>query len=384
MSYLLQIPKKIIGGIGSLDNIKDLLKDINTKKATIITDNGVKNANLIEKPLDLLKSIGISIEIVENVPSEPEIGQVEDIFSSIKNKTPDILIGIGGGSVMDVTKLISVMMTNKESLEEIISTGIIKNKGITTMMIPTTAGTGSEVTKNSIVTNPEQQVKITLSHELLIPDYVIADPLMTVKLPPAITASTGMDALTHAIECYISKKANPFSDTFALRAVRLIARSIKKAYDNGKDIAARLDMSIGALYGGVCINSSGTAAVHALAYPLGGKYKVPHGVANAMLLPYVIEFNSDVIEDKLADIYNEMGLPNQEKLNNREKSCDVIKNIYLLVKELNIPNSIRNYGITENDVEEMARAASQITRLMSNNPKKMSVNDIIDIYRKLL
>jgi alcohol dehydrogenase class IV len=249
--------------------------------------------------------------------------------------------------------------------------------------VPTTAGTGSEATPNAIVLVPEEEVKIGIVNSKLVPDCVILDPLMTLNLPPAVTAATGMDALAHAIECYTSKKANPFSDTFALKAVGLISNSLRRAYREGQNIDARHDMLLGALFGGMCISTSGTTAVHALAYPLGGKYRMPHGLSNAVLLPHIMQFNLDAVEDRFRDIAVAMGL-DVAGLTTRKAAEKMIENLYALNKDLNIPSGIAAQGVTEADLDGLVEAASKVTRLLENNPKPLAKSDMRAIYRRLL
>jgi len=249
-------------------------------------------------------------------------------------------------------------------------------------MIATTAGTGSEATPNAIVTIPEQGLKVGIVSRNFMADYVILDPMLTVKLPPAITASTGIDALAHAIECFISKKANPFSDMLALTAIRLICSSIKTAYTTGENLQARHNMILGSFYGGMCIASSGTTAVHALSYPLGGRYKIPHGVSNAMLLAHVMEFNKDLIVDKLSRVAFEMEI--EVGAASKDEVADkVIEGLHSLVRELNIPSDLRQYGVGKKDIDTLVEEASKVTRLLDNNPKVLSRNDMEKIYKKL-
>jgi len=294
-----------------------------------------------------------------------------------------MVIGIGGGSAMDVAKIVAVMLTNDIELTELLKAAKLSNKGIPTLLIPTTAGTGAEVTPNAIVLVPEQELKIGIVSEKMMADRVILDPLMTVNLPPAITASTGMDALAHAIECYISHKANPFSDSFALKAIQLIYRSLRKAYHDGYDLEARHDMLLGATFGGICIATSSTTAVHALAYPLGGKYRIAHGLSNAILLPHVMKFNLDCCEEKFRDIAVAMGV-DVAGLSAKIAAERMIDNLYALIEDLNIQCNLREKGITDNDVDQMVEAALKVTRLLANNPKPMTAADIRQIYQKLL
>lgn len=381
--YSLEIPRKVIAGIDSIESLKDIITKEKAKKILIITDKGVWNAGLVERPIEILKSCGCTVEIVNNTPPEPEASQIDEIFESVKSMACQMVIGIGGGSSMDAAKIISVLMTNKSSVKEILGTDRIKNKGVPTLMIPTTAGTGSEATPNAIVLVPEEKLKVGIVSNKLIPDYIILDPRLTVKLPPSITANTGMDALIHAMECYISIKANPFSNTFALRAINLISNSIRRAFNNGEDINARHDMLIGSFYGGVCIAASGTAAVHALSYPLGSVYRIPHGLSNAILLPYVMEFNMDAAIEKYRDMAIAMGI-DVNGLSSEQAAQKMVESLYDLTRDLNIKSPLKEMNISERELDEIVESASKVTRLLDNNPKKLSSEDIKMIYKKIL
>ena len=227
---------RIVAGINSIENIKDFAAEYDAQKALIITDQGVWKAGLIERPKNILEAAGLQVEVINTTPPEPAVNHVNEIFDKAKKLNCQLMIGIGGGSAIDVAKIVAVMLTNDVSLSDLLGGAKIEKRGIPTLMIPTTAGTGAEATQNAIFLVPEQESKIGIVSSRLVPDYAILDPNMTIALPPAVTASTGMDALCHAIECYISKKANPLSDTYALRAISLISRSIRKAYKDGKNI----------------------------------------------------------------------------------------------------------------------------------------------------
>ena len=383
MIYTLLNVGRIIAGPGSLSTIQEIPAAYGAEKVLIITDQGVWNAGLIEKPKTILESAGFRVAVIHDTPPEPAVDQVKTIFQQAKTLEGQMIIGIGGGSAMDVAKLVSVLLTNDVSLEQLLGKTQIAHRGLPTLMVPTTAGTGSEATPNAIVLVPEEEVKIGIVNNKLIPDCVILDPMMTLNLPPAVTAATGMDALAHAIECYTSKKANPFSDTFALKAVGLISNSLRRAYREGQNIDARHDMLLAALFGGMCISTSGTTAVHALAYPLGGKYRMPHGLSNAVLLPHIMQFNLDAVEDRFRDIAVAMGL-DVAGLTTRKAAEKMIENLYALNKDLNIPSGIAAQGVTEADLDGLVEAASKVTRLLENNPKPLAKSDMRAIYRRLL
>ena len=276
-----------------------------------------------------------------------------------------------------------VLLNNDVTLRELLNKAPIARRGLPTLMIPTTAGTGSETTPNSIVLVPEDELKVGIVSPKLLPDCVILDPKMTLGLPPAITASTGMDALCHAIECYTSKKGNPFSEMIALKAISLISRSIRRAFNTGTDIDARHDMLLGAMYGGMCIATSSTTAVHALAYPLGGKYRIAHGVSNAILLPFVMRFNAVGNEDKFRDVAVAMDL-DVDPADSKAATEKFIEAIFELNRDLQIPSDLKRWNITEADLDTLVEGAAKVTRLLDNNPRPMNKADIRAIYTQLI
>ncbi len=383
VNYTLLNAGKIVAGLNSSEGLAAEVAALGARKVLIITDKGVANAGLVDKPRQLLAAAGIKVELVDDTPPEPAVEQVEAIFGAVKDRGCELVIGIGGGSSMDVAKLVAIMLNNAITLRQMLAKEPIEKRGLPTIMVPTTAGTGAEVTPNAIVLVPEEELKVGIVSSKMLPDCVILDPLLTVKLPPAITAATGMDALTHAIECYTSKKANPFSDTFALKAVSLIAGGIRRAYRDGGDVDARHDMLLGAMFGGLCIATSSTTAVHALAYPLGGKYRMPHGLSNAILLPHVMSFNLDAAADRFRDIAVAMGLA-VAGLTARQAAEKMVENLFSLLADLNIAASLKDRGITAAELDAMVEAAAKVTRLLDNNPKPMAKADMRAIYAKLL
>ena len=375
---------KIIAGAGSIKQIKDVVSDFGAKNIVIITDQGVWKTGLVDKPKQILESAGIHVHVINDTPPEPSVEQVNAIFTQANKFACQMIIGIGGGSSMDTAKLVSLLLTNKINLDDLVKgKAKITYRGVPTLMIPTTAGTGSEATPNAIVLVPEEDLKVGIVSDKMVSDCVILDPEMTTGLPKHITANTGMDALCHAMECYISKKANPFSDTFALKAVSLISRSIRTAYNDGENLAAREDMLLGATFGGISIATSSTTAVHALSYPLGGKYHIPHGLSNAILLPSVMEFNLDVCEDKFKDIAVAMGL-DVTNCTTRQAAEKMIANLYSMIKDMHVTCDLREKGINEKVLDELIDAASKVTRLLDNNPKVVTKDDMRTIYKKLL
>ncbi len=383
--YSFQTAKQIIAGKESLKRLKDDIKLVNKniKSALIISQPSISDLGFVGTIKEQLEDQGIYVNINLDILPEPTVENIEDVFQQTSNTQYDVLIGIGGGSVLDTTKILSVLITNDKQVRELLGTDLVEKAGVPTVLIPTTSGTGAEVTPNAIVTIPEEELKIGIVSNHLLPALVVLDPLLTVGLPKPITAATGMDAFTHSLESFISNKANPLSDMFALESIRLIASSIVEAYENGSSVEAREKMLVGSMYGGMALTSAGTAAVHALAYPLGGKFKIPHGVANSMLLPHVMEFNLDACTERLALVAEPMGLAVSD-LSAEEKARKVIEKISEWTATLEIPQDLQAYGVVEEDISSLAVSAAQVTRLLNNNPKKVSTDEMEAIYRRLL
>ena len=383
--YQFQTAQNIVAGPNSLQLLGEKLSLLGVKvsSALIITQPPMVDMGYVEQIVSQLEAKGVSVHTNTNILPEPTLENIEQVFEATASKDYDVLIGIGGGRVLDTTKILSVLKTNDASVEQLLGTDLVANSGVPTILIPTTSGTGAEVTPNAIVTLPDQELKVGIVSKYLLPTLVILDPVLTLKLPKPITAATGMDAFTHSLESFISTKANPISDMFALESIRLISSSIVEAYQNGESIEAREKMLVGSMYGGMALTSAGTAAVHALAYPLGGKYKIPHGVANSMLLPHVMKYNMDAITDRLALVAEPMGI-STHGLSNSQLAEKVVEKIVEWTNVLEIPQDLKNYGVKEEELPEISVSASQVTRLLNNNPKKLSVADIEAIYRHLL
>lgn len=384
-NYQFQSAERILAGVDSIKKLANELQGVTkeAKKVLILTQPFIIDLDFFKSITTELEAEGLQVDLNTELEPEPTDANIEGIYRSIKSEGYDVLIGLGGGSVLDGTKLLSVLITNECLLEDILGTDLVEKEGLPTVLIPTTSGTGSEVTPNAIVTFPAKELKIGIVSKYLLPKLVILDPVLTVSLPKAITAATGMDAFTHSLESFISNKANYISDTFALESIRLISQSIVTAYKEGNNLEAREKMLIGATYGGMALTAAGTAAVHALAYPLGGKFHVTHGVANSMLLPHVMEYNMDAIVERLTEVALPMGIKT-EGLSAEETAQKVVEQIKDWTKQLEIPQNLGEFGVTEDDLQGLAEAAFDVKRLMDNNPKHVPVEDIKKIYQKLL
>ncbi|MDF2837517.1 MAG: alcohol dehydrogenase, partial [Paenibacillus sp.] len=326
---------------------------------------------------------GIGYRCSLEVKPEPTIENLETVYGSHREDGYDVVIALGGGSVLDAAKVLSVLPANDVSIVSMLGVDAIEKPGLPTVLIPSTSGTGSEVTPNAIVTLPEQELKTGIVSRHLLPRLVILDPLLTLTLPPAITAATGMDAFTHAFESFISRKANPISDMYALEAMRLISGNIEIAYNEGKNVQAREAMLLASTYGGMALSSAGTAAVHAMAYPIGAKYNIPHGTANSMLLPHVTSFNLDAIEPRMPKVAAALGFV--ERAGGSGKAAPyVLGRIDEWTKALRIPQTLEAFGAKRDHIPELAAAAARVTRLMDNNPKPMTIEQIEEVYLCLL
>lgn len=381
--YQIKIPSSIFAGEGSLEKVKDLIVSADAKQIIIFTDKGIKNSGLLGLLTKQLDEAGYSYQIIDSVKAEPSYQDVENIMKEVEGCDGDLMIAIGGGSVMDCAKLCTVLKGADYSVKDLLDNPAQAKKGMKSIMIPTTCGTGSEATCNAIVAIPEEQSKKGIVNENMIPDYVILDPSMIRKLPKNIVAATGVDALAHAVECFTSKKATPISDIYALESAKLIFGNIKEAYSNPENMEAKSSMMLGALLGGVAITGSGTTAVHALSYPLGGKYHIPHGVSNAILFSHVMEFNKDACEDRLTRICDAIrpDFSSKEKADKAQYVIDEIKDI---VNVTNIPVNLSEFGVKPEDIDFLTDAGSRQTRLLVNNMKELSLEDIRGLYKKVL
>ncbi len=377
--YSIRLPQKVYGGVNAIENLRGIASKFT--KVVLFTDKSIGKAGLVARPLKLLKEAGVLCEVLDNVPTEPMADDAAALISDFRKLEADLIVAVGGGSVMDIAKLAAVLDTGDYTLRDLLEDPARAQKQVKTVMIPTTAGTGSEATPNSIVTVPEKELKVGIVNECMVADYIILDAYFTQNLPYAIAASTGIDALCHAIECYTGKKANPFSDIFAMEAMGLIFSNLEAACIPAGSYAAKSAMLTASFYAGIAIAAAGTTAVHALAYPLGGKYRIAHGVSNAMLLAPVMKFNEDAVRSRLAAIHDRL---NGGEGSQEEKSVRVIERITKLVNDLGIPTSLTQMGVPAQDLEILVEKAMEVKRLLDNNAKRLEEKDVRAIYQQIL
>lgn len=381
--YQVKIPPCVYAGEGSIEKIKDIVAKEKAKAVMVFTDKGIRATGLLELLTVQLDEIHAAYRIFDDLKPEPSYTDVEEVLAQAEDFDGDFVVALGGGSVMDAAKLTAILKNAPYTIRDLLSDPTIAQKQLRSAMIPTTCGTGAEATCNAIVAVPEEQSKKGIVNDNMIPDYVILDAQMIRKLPKQIVAATGVDALAHTVECYTSRKATPLSDTYALAGAKLIFGSIRQAYENPDDMEAKNRMLLGAFYGGVAITASGTTAVHALSYPLGGKYHIAHGVSNAILFAHVMEFNKDACEQRLAELCDAIH-PAYVSRSSEEKAQYVIDEIRDIVKATQIPTDLEQFGVRMEDLDFLVDAGSKQTRLLVNNRKELSLDDIREIYLKVL
>ena len=384
--YELKMPKAVYSGENALEQIGAILAQNQVKRLAVFTDKGIEGAGLLDFPMAEVKKTAVDVIVLDELPPEPSYMEAQKLVDACKASGADFIMAVGGGSVMDTAKLASILMTDEYGIRELLDTPGLAKKCVKSLMIPTTAGTGAEATPNAIVAVPEKELKVGIVNPEMIADYVILDAVMIKKLPRKIAAATGVDAMAHAIECWTGNKANPFSDVFALQALDMIFNNIEKACDDPDAMAEKNAMQIASFLAGVAITASGTTAVHALSYPLGGKYHIAHGVSNAILLAPVMRFNEPACRGRLAEAYDRCLAKHADSaaLTEAEKSAAVIRRLEEIVKHLDIPVSLQEFGVPKEDLEGLVAAGMDVKRLLNNNLRPVTAEDARRIYLEVL
>lgn len=373
---------RTVSGLHATRDIGSMLDGYGLRRVLVLTDAGVKAAGIADGIIASIQATVSAVNEITDLAREPGVEDVDAVMAAARTFEPDCVVGIGGGSVLDVAKLCAVLVKSEHSVLDLLDGTPVPAHSTFTCLVPTTAGTGSEGTKNAIIAIPSRQTKGAVVHERLLPDLVFLDPALTLSLPRHMTASTGMDALCHAMECFISRKANEMSDLLATDAMRRIARSLRKAADDERNIDARSDMLLASYYAGMCITLAGTNAVHALSYPLGVEYHVPHGQANAMLLPVVMEQNALALPEKTRTAAECFGYDAGD--GGQSPAEYLVAELHSLVADLGIETSLATYGVKPDHVDSLTESAVGNRRLMDNNPFELSGEQVRSMYLKLI
>ena len=372
----ISFPGKLVFGKGTLEQLPDEIAALSAGKVLIVTITPLLNQ--IKPLIAKLEEKGVKVTLNTNITNEPSFADVQQMLDEVKGFNPDAVVGIGGGSVLDVAKLIAALLDNEQGLKDIVGIGFLKSRPKKLICLPATSGTGSEVSPNSILVDETDNQKKGFISPFLVPDIVYVDPLLTMSVPPAITAATGLDALTHCLEAYTNLFAHPLIDVYAFEGMRLIAAHIVTAVQNGNDEEARTQVAMGSLLGGFCLGPVNTAGVHALSYPLGSTFHLAHGLSNALLLPYIMEFNYVAAPKRYADVAIALGCEREaDDIKTALKGIDKIRS---LISACGIPARLRDVNIPKEAIPQMAIDAMKITRLLKNNPRPITEADAIDIY----
>jgi alcohol dehydrogenase len=368
-------------GWGSLAQLIPVIKKYDVSNILLVTDPALEKIGLTDKVKKPLEAAGYHVGLYTEVVPEPPLEVGEKLVSYIKQQQFELVIGLGGGSALDLAKLAAVLAAHNGKVADYLNltgTKKIVRKGLPKVLIPTTSGTGSEVTNISVLSL--ESTKDVVSHDYLLADAAIVDPELTVSVPAKVTAATGIDALTHAIEAYVSVNASPTTEGLSLHAIRLISRSIRTAVKDGHDKQARIDMSQGSYIAGLAFFNAGVAGVHALAYPLGGQFHIAHGDSNAVLLPYVMGYIRNSCMKKMADILNALG-GNASFLSEEEASLRCVEELKRIVEDVGIPGTLGEFGIPQEALEKLTEDGEKQRRLLARSPQQLKKEDIRAIYQ---
>ncbi|MFC3220463.1 iron-containing alcohol dehydrogenase [Tianweitania populi] len=381
-SFRFHTAPSVIFEPGSATRLGEIAAPRLGKRILFVTDPGLRKLGLCDPALASLEEAGVAVTIFGQVEADPSRKTLEAAVAAGQDAHVSGVIGFGGGSSLDVAKLAALLLGSNEDLDQAWGVGQAKGPRLPLILVPTTAGTGSEVTPVSIITVGEEE-KRGVSSPLIQPDVALLDPDLTLGLPPAITAATGIDAMVHAIEAYASTSANnnPLSKTLAREALRLLGANIERAVTNGSDTAARSAMLLGSMLAGQAFANSPVAAVHALAYPIGGTFHVPHGLSNALVLPHVLRFNAPDAAHLYAEIAGDAFPELVDEPSTQGSTAGFIEALSALSKRLGLPQRLRDVGITEADLPKLASDAMKQGRLLVNNPRLVTESDALAIYK---
>lgn len=380
-SFTYQSTKSMLVEPGASGRLGELAGGLGCRSVLLVTDPGVQKAGLLDAGLASLEAAGIAVTLFTEVVADPPVQTIAAAVAAAVAAKADGVVSIGGGSSLDVAKLAALLAVGREKLEDIFGVGNAKGPRLPLILVPTTAGTGSEVTPISIVTTGAGEKKGVVS-PVLLPDWAVLDADLTLGLPPAVTAATGIDAMVHAIEAFTSKRLkNPLSDCLALEALRLLSRNIHEVCRNGTNREARQAMLLGATMAGMAFANAPVAGVHALAYPVGARFHVPHGLSNSLVLPAVIRFNAPAAETHYARVAEALGLGGE---GDAGKTAALVSYVASLPVELGLPVRLGEVGIAAGDLDVLAADAMLQTRLLINNPRDIALADARAIYEAVL
>ncbi len=380
--YAVQLPKRVVFGVGIEEKIGAEAKGLGAKKALVVTDAVIEKIGLREKIEKPLKEVA-EVDILDKIEPEPTLAAAETVAEAARAAKCDLIVGVGGGSVMDMAKVASAAASNPEQgVSAFLGANKIANPSVPKILVPTTAGTGAEATPFALVIVEEKKKAIASPYNLA--DVVLIDPTFTATMPPKVTASTGMDALSHAIEAFLSTGSNPLTDSFALEAIRLIADNLEEAFSHGDNLDARLKMSLAALLAGMAFGNAGVIAGHAAAHTFGAKYKIPHGVSAALALPYMMEYNAveNGVKEKLAKVAREMG-EDISGMTGEEAASKAVACVKKMLEKLDLPTRLADLDVPKDDLSGLADAMSKEKGYLARNPRKIEYEDAVKMFERM-
>jgi len=377
--YAVQLPKRVVFGGGIEEKIGAEAKGLGATKALIVTDETMQKLGLCEKVERPLKEV-VDVDIFDAVASEPTLDDAESVASAARADY-DVIVGIGGGSVLDMAKVAAAAAANPEQqARDFLGGNKIAKPSVPKIFIPTTAGTGAEATPFALVIVEGKKKAIASPYNLA--DVVFIDAAFTATMPPRITASTGMDALSHAVEAFLSLGANPLTDSFALEAIRKITDNLEEAFVHADNLEARLKLSLAAMLAGMAFGNAGVIAGHAIAHTLGARYKIPHGVSAALVLPYVMEYNAPAVKEKLAKVARELG--GEPGLTEEEAASWTVARVKGMLETLDLPTRLSDINVPEEDLPALAEAVVKEKGYLARNPRTVEQEDAVKIFEGMM
>jgi alcohol dehydrogenase len=378
-----QTTPRLVMAAGALDSIAAEVARLGGKKVLVVTDPGLVKSGIVERLENILAGAKLKFSRFDQVPPDPPYEVASQAAEVALAENAQVIIGIGGGSALDIAKVASVLASNKQPVADMFGIDRIAKPGLKTILVPTTAGTGSEATPIAILSDHHEKLKKGIVSPHLFPAAAVLDPELTLGLPQAVTAATGMDALIHAVEAFTSRNATNMTDMLALEAMELCFHNLRTAYADGGNLEARSAMMEGSLLAGMAFANAGVTAVHAFAYPIGAEYHIPHGVANSIMLAAVMEFNLLGNLPKFAAMAEVFG-EDVDGMSRRDAAAVAVDAMRSLADDLGVPTSLSQFGVKEADIPGLAQGVMKVTRLLANNPRQLNLADAEAIYRRVL
>ncbi|MGE7879429.1 iron-containing alcohol dehydrogenase [Peribacillus muralis] len=380
MTHDFRMPSVFRFGVGAFAMLAKEIEMLGARKVAIVSDKGLEKVGVVQRVVDLIEPLSVPTVTYTNIAGEPTFQLLQDAVETLQAEKCDLIIGIGGGSALDVAKATAALCGKSNLAPYLSGEETIESRTVKCILLPTTSGTGSEATMNAIFGDEEQQVKRGLVSPVFLPDAAIIDPELTVSCPPRVTAASGVDAFTHAIESYIAIKSTPLTKVYSEKAMKLFTSNITGAVHNGSDLEARIGMSWVSSLAGVALANAGVGAVHALAYPLGGTFHIEHGVSNALLMPYVFEVIGKTCTKEMVDVASFLQLGDFKSQPNEALKA-VVNYMHQLLDDLDLPHTLAELDIEEDSLPMMAKQAAKIDRLLSNTPYQLNEQKILGIYQ---